>query len=101
MTLSLSAVLTDTGSISTVTILGHKEGVWAGWSNCIRPDQQLSLQAVAQKSKKNRDDSFLYAIASHDDINGKRSLNTQNELAAHKQGSNILNSHLKTAKTLV
>ena len=34
--LSVSEVLTDTGSTSTATILGHEEPVWAGGSDCVR-----------------------------------------------------------------
>tara|TARA_A100001015_G_C14632170_1_gene572136 strand:- start:111 stop:578 length:468 start_codon:yes stop_codon:yes gene_type:complete len=34
--LSVSEVLTDTGSTSTATILGHEEPVWAGGSGCVR-----------------------------------------------------------------
>ena len=61
--LSVSEVLTDTGSTSTATILGHEEPVWAGGSDCVRVDQQSSLQATAQKPKKKQDDSFLDAIS--------------------------------------
>ena len=50
--LSVSEVLTDTGSTSTATILGHEEPVWAGGSDCVRLDQQSSLQATVQKPKK-------------------------------------------------
>ena len=37
--LSVSGVLTDTGSTSTATILGHEEPVRAGGSDCVRLDQ--------------------------------------------------------------
>ena len=93
--LSVSEVLTDTGSTSTATILGHEEPVWAGGSDCVRVDQQSSLQATARKPKKKQDDSFLDAISKRDAITGKRSLNIQNELAAYKQGRNTLNSLIK------
>ena len=96
--LSVSEVLTDTGSTSTATILGHEEPVWAGGSNCVRLDQQSSLQATIQKPKKKQDDSFLDAISKRDAITGKRSLNIPNELAAYKQGRNTLNSLIKDYK---
>ena len=50
--LSVSEVLTDTGSTSTATILGHEEPVWAGGSDCVRVDQQSSLQATVAKAKE-------------------------------------------------
>ena len=78
--LSVSEVLTDTGSTSTATILGHEEPVWAGGSDCVRVDQQSSLQATAQKPKKKQDDSFLDAISKRDAITGKRSLNIRVKL---------------------
>ena len=84
--LSVSEVLTDTGSTSTATILGHEEPVWAGGSDCVRVDQQSSLQATAQKPKKKQGDSFLDAISKRDAITGKRSLNIQNEIETYNKG---------------
>ena len=49
--LSVSQVLTDTGSTSTATILGHDEPVWAGGSDCLRADQQTNLQTGVKKPK--------------------------------------------------
>ena len=84
--LSVSEVLTDTGSTSTATILGHEEPVWAGGSDCVRLDQQSSLQATVQKPKKKQDDSFLDAISKRDAITGKRSLNIQTEIETYNKG---------------
>jgi len=72
--LSVSQVLTDTGSTSTATILGHDESVWVGGSDCICADQQSDLQAAVKKPKTKQNDSFLDAISKTDPITGKRSL---------------------------
>ena len=86
LVVSVSEVLTDTGSTSTATILGYEEPVWAGRSDCVRLDQQSNLQATVQKSKKKQDNSFLDAISKRDAITGKRSLNIQSEIETYNKG---------------
>ena len=96
--ISVSEVLTDTGSTSTATILGHEEPVWARGSDCIRVDQQSSLQATAQKPKKKQDDSFLDAISKRDATTGKRTLNFQDDTRSFQKGRRLSNQlYLATA----
>ncbi|MDB4853029.1 hypothetical protein OAI23_06055, partial [Alphaproteobacteria bacterium] len=90
--LSVSEVLTDTGSTSTATIMGHEEPVWAGGSDCVRLDQQSNLQATVQKPKKKQDDSFLDAISKRDAITGKRALNFQDDTKSFQKGQAALKS---------
>jgi len=90
--LSVSEVLTDTGSTSTATILGHEEPVWAGGSDCVRLDQQSSLQATVQKPEKKQDESFLDSISKRDAITGKRTLNFHDDTKSFQKGQAALKS---------
>ena len=90
--LSFSEVLTDTGSTSTATILGHDEPVLAGGSNCVRLDKTNKPSSNSAKIKKKQDDSFLDAISKRDAITGKRSLNIQSEIDTYNNGRVALRS---------
>ena len=96
--LSVSKVLTDTSSTSTLTILGHDEPVWAGGSDCVRADQQSNLKASVKKPKTKQNDSFLDAISKTDAITGKRSLNIQSEIDTYNKGRAALRGIVDTYK---